>query len=176
MRLLSLKLFLLFIYLLFPSITSADQKLDIKNLKIHKEPKKVNDIMFKNSEDTTIFLDDFKGKLVVINFWATWCAPCREEMPSLDILQSNKNFQDLIVLPINVGKENKEKAKKFFNDLQIKNLKLYYDDSVKLANTFSLIGLPTTIFIDKDGDEFARIIGSVDFGDQNFIKWLLNYN
>ena len=176
MRLLSLKLFLLFIYLLFPSITSADQKLDIKNLKIHKEPKKVNDIMFKNSDDITIFLDDFKGKLVVINFWATWCAPCREEMPSLDILQSNKNFQDLIVLPINVGKENKEKAKKFFNDLKIKNIKLYYDDSVKLANTFSLIGLPTTIFIDKDGDEFARIIGSVDFGDQNFIKWLLNYN
>ena len=176
MRLLSLKLFLLFIYLLFPSITSADQKLDIKNLKIHKEPKKVNDIMFKNSEDITISLDNFKGKLVVINFWATWCAPCREEMPSLDILQSNKNFQDLIVLPINVGKENKEKAKRFFNDLQIKNLKLYYDDSVKLANTFSLIGLPTTIFIDKDGDEFARIIGSVDFGDQNFIKWLLNYN
>ena len=176
MRLLSLKLFLLFIYLLFPSITSADQKLDIKNLKIHKEPKKVNNIIFKNFDDITISLNDFKGKLVVINFWATWCAPCREEMPSLDILQSNKNFQDLIVLPINVGKENKEKAKKFFNDLQIKNLKLYYDDSVKLANTFSLIGLPTTIFIDKDGDEFARIIGSVDFGDQNFIKWLLNYN
>ena len=176
MRLLSLKLFLLFIYLLFPSITSADQKLDIKNLKIHKEPKKVNNIIFKNFDDITISLNDFKGKLVVINFWATWCAPCREEMPSLDILQSNKNFQDLIVLPINVGKENKEKAKKFFNDLQIKNLKLYYDDSVKLANTFSLIGLPTTIFIDKDGDEFARIIGSVDFEDQNFIRWLLNYN
>lgn len=176
MRLLSLKLFLLFIYLLFPSITSADQKLDIKNLKIHKEPKKVNNIIFKNFDDITISLNDFKGKLVVINFWATWCAPCREEMPSLDILQSNKNFEDLIVLPINVGKENKEKAKKFFNDLKIKNLKLYYDDSVKLANTFSLIGLPTTIFIDKDGDEFARIIGSVDFGDQKFIKWLSNYN
>ncbi len=176
MRLLSLKLLLLFIYLLFSSITSADQKLDIKNLKIHKDPKKVNDIMFKNSEDITISLDDFKGKLVVINFWATWCTPCREEMPSLDILQSNKNFQDLIILPINVGKENKDKAKKFFNDLQIKNLKLYYDDSVKLANTFSLIGLPTTIFINKEGDEFARIIGSIDFGDQNFIKWLSNYN
>ena len=176
MRLLSLKLLLLFIYLLFSSITSADQKLDIKNLKIHKDPKKVNNIMFKNSEDITISLDDFKGKLVVINFWATWCAPCREEMPSLDILQSNKNLQDLIILPINVGKENKDKAKKFFNDLQIKNLKLYYDDSVKLANTFSLIGLPTTIFINKEGDEFARIIGSIDFGDQNFIKWLSNYN
>ena len=176
MRLLSLKLFLLFIYLVFPSITSAEQNLDIKNLKIHKELKKVNDIMFKNSDDITISLDDFKGKLVVINFWATWCAPCREEMPSLDILQSNKNFQDLIILPINVGKENKDKAKKFFNDLQIKNLKLYYDDSVKLANTFSLIGLPTTIFINKEGYEFARIIGSVDFENQKFIEWLFNYN
>ena len=176
MRLLSLKLFLLFIYLVFPSITSAEQNLDIKNLKIHKELKKVNDIMFKNSDDITISLDDFKGKLVVINFWATWCAPCREEMPSLDILQSNKNFQDLIILPINVGKENKDKAKKFFNDLQIKNLKLYYDDSVKLANTFTLIGLPTTIFINKEGYEFARIIGSVDFENQKFIEWLFNYN
>ena len=176
MRLLSLKLFLLFIYLLFPSITSADQKLDIKNLKIHKEPKKVNDIIFKNFEDTTISLNDFKGKLVIINFWATWCAPCREEMPSLDILQSNKKINNLIILPINVGKENVNKAKKFFEDLKIKNLKLYYDDSVKLANNFSLIGLPTTILINKNGEEFARILGSIDFEDKNFIEWLSTYD
>ena len=176
MRLLSLKLFLFFIYLLFISNTSADQKPDIKNLKIHKDPKKVTDIIFRNSEDLSVSLEDFKDKLVVINFWATWCAPCREEMPSLDVLQSNKKIKNLIILPINVGKENIDKAKKFFEDLKIVNLKIYYDDSIKLANNFSLIGLPTTIFINKNGEEFARIIGSINFEDKDFIEWLATYD
>ena len=176
MRLLSLKLFLLFIYLLFPSITSADQNLDIKNLKIHKDPKKDTDIVFRDSEDLPVSLVDFRKKLVIVNFWATWCAPCREEMPSLDILQSIKKIDNLIIIPINVGKENLDKAEKFFEDLEIKNLKLYYGESVKLANEFSLIGLPTTILINKNGEEFARILGSVDFEDKKFIEWLRNYN
>ena len=176
MRLLSLKLFLLFIYLLFPSITSAEQIPDIKNLKIHKDPKKITDIVFRNSEDLTVSLKDFNNKLIIINFWATWCAPCREEMPSLDILQSNKKIKNLIILPINVGKENIKKAKKFFKELEIKNLNLYYDDSVNLANNFSLIGLPTTILINKNGEEFARILGSVDFEDKKFVDWLSTYN
>ena len=176
MRLLSFKLFLLIIYLLSPTIANADQKLDIKNLIIHKDPKKIDNISFKNSEDIVLSLEDFKENLVILNFWATWCAPCREEMPSLDLLQSNNKIKNFIILPINVGKENKDKAKKFFKDLEIKNLKLYYDDSVKLANNFSLIGLPTTILINKKGEEFARIIGSIDFEDKKFIKWLSEYN
>ena len=176
MKLLSLKFFLFFLYLLFISNTSADQKPDIKNLKIHKNPKQVSNIVFKDYKDLAVSLEDFKDSLVLINFWATWCAPCKEEMPSLDILQSNKKINNLIILPINVGKDNVNKAKKFFEDLKIKNLKLYYDDSVKLANNFSLIGLPTTILINKNGEEFARILGSIDFEDENFIEWLSTYN
>ena len=176
MRLLSLKFFLFFLYLLFTSNTSADQKPDIKNLKIHKNPKQVSNIVFKDYKDLAVSLEDFKDSLVLINFWATWCAPCKEEMPSLDTLQSNKKINNLIILPINVGKENVNKAKKFFEDLKIKNLKLYYDDSVKLANNFSLIGLPTTILINKNGEEFARILGSIDFEDENFIEWLSTYD
>ena len=176
MRLLSFKLFLFFIYLLFISNTSADQKPDIKNLKIHKDPKQVSNIVFKDYKDLAVSLEDFKDSLVLINFWATWCAPCKEEMPSLDTLQSNKKINNLIILPINVGKENVNKAKKFFEDLKIKNLKLYYDESVRLANNFSLIGLPTTILINKNGEEFARILGSIDFEDENFIEWLSTYD
>ena len=141
MRLLSFKLFLLIIYLLSPTIANADQKLDIKNLIIHKDPKKIDNISFKNSEDIILSLEDFKEDLVILNFWATWCAPCREEMPSLDLLQSNNKIKNLIILPINVGKENKDKAKKFFKDLEIKNLKLYYDDSVKLANFWRSVSM-----------------------------------
>ena len=74
MKLLSFKLFLLIIYLLSPTIANADQKLDIKNLIIHKDPKKVDNISFKNSEDIILSLEDFKEDLVILNFWATWCA------------------------------------------------------------------------------------------------------
>ena len=176
MRLLSLKLFLLFIYLFFPTISSADQKPDIKNLKIHKEPKKVTDIVFRNSENLPVSLADFKDKLVIINFWATWCAPCKEEMPSLDQLQSQKNLNNLKIFPINVGQDNLEKASKFFEDLGIDNLKIYFDSPITLAKKFGLRGVPTTILINKDGYEFARIVGSIDFKEKNFVEWLASYN
>ena len=169
-----MRFLIIFIFLLTNSF--ADDVVDLKNLSINKELKKYENLTFLDYENNQINLEDFKGNLVLLNFWATWCAPCKEEMPSLDKLQLNKNINDIVILPINVGKENKDKAKKFFRDLDIKNLKLYYDESVKLANNFSLIGLPTTIFINKKGKEFARIIGSIDFEDQKFIEWLSSYN
>ena len=176
MRLLSLKLFLIFIYLLFPLNASADQKPDIKNLIIHKDPKKVSNIVFKNSEDLAVSLQDFKNNLILVNFWATWCAPCREEMPSLDKLQNLKILNNLKVIPINVGQEKIEKSVDFFSELNIKNLELYFDNTIKLAKTFSLRGLPTTIIVNKEGEEFARIVGSIDFSDEKFINWLSKYN
>jgi len=119
---------------------------------------------------------EWQGKAKLINFWATWCAPCREEMPSLDLLQSDKRLSNLKVFPINVGKEDIFKSKVFFKELNIKNLNIYFDPTVDLANKFSLRGLPTTILINKKGQEFARIIGYVDFNDQKFINWLKNFN
>ena len=176
MRLLSLKLFLLFIFLSFSSIASADQIPDIKNLKIHKDPKKVTNIVFRNSEDLMVSLEDFDNKLVIINFWATWCAPCRKEMPSLNRLQSNPNFKNLKIFPINIGREEISKSKKFYNDLKIDNLKIFIDKKNILPNELSLIGLPTTILFNKEGKEFARILGPIDFEDQKFIEWLKHFD
>ena len=111
-----------------------------------------------------------------MNFWATWCAPCKEEMPSLDLLLLNKSLDNLKIFPINVGRDSIEKSINFFEDLEIKNLNIYFDPPVTLANKFELRGIPTSILINKDGFEFARIIGSIDFEDQKFIKWLSDYN
>ena len=166
----------LIIFIFFISNAFAIEVPDIKNITIHKDLKSYYGITFLDQKNKQLNLENFQGNLVLLNFWATWCAPCKEEMPSLDTLQSNKKINNLIILPINVGKENVNKAKKFFEDLKIKNLKLYYDDSVKLANNFSLIGLPTTILINKNGEEFARILGSIDFEDKNFIEWLSTYD
>ena len=97
-------------------------------------------------------------------------------MPSLDSLKSNKILDNLEIFPINIGKENLKKSQKFFKELNVKNLKIYFDNPVSLSKELSLRGVPTTIIFNKNGQEFARIIGSIDFLDKDFIKWLSNYN
>ena len=169
-----MRFLIIFIFLLTNS--SAEEVIDLKNLTISKELKKYENLTFLDYQNNQINLDDFKGNLVLLNFWATWCGPCKKEMPSLDKLQINKNLNNLRIFPINVGQDNFEKASKFFKDLKIINLNLYFDNSITLAKNFSLRGVPTSILINKDGFEFARIIGSIDFSDQKFIEWLSNYN
>ena len=154
----------------------ANEVIDIKNLVINKKLKKYDGLTFFNDKNEQLNLKEFKGKLVILNFWATWCAPCKEEMPSLDLLQTHENLDNLKIFPINVGKDGVEKSVSFFEDLQIKNLEIYFDPPITLAKKFGLRGIPTSILFDKDGLEFARIIGSIDFGDKNFIKWLSKYN
>ena len=158
------------------AFSHAEEKLDIKNLILTKNAKIYEDVIFKDAMQNDVNLEDFKGKLLILNFWATWCAPCKEEMPSLDSLQSNSNLDNLKIFPINIGQENILKSESFFNELNIKNLDIYFDPPITLAKKFSLRGVPTTIFFNKEGKEFARIIGSIDFNDERFIKWLKFYN
>tara|TARA_B100000767_G_C19309930_1_gene347131 strand:- start:1 stop:483 length:483 start_codon:yes stop_codon:yes gene_type:complete len=154
----------------------ALEKPDIKNLVLIKDPKVYEDVVFKDINQINVDLDDFKGKLILLNFWATWCAPCKEEMPSLDNLQLNSNLSNLIIFPINIGQEDVSKSKFFFKELNIENLDIYIDAPITLAKKFSLRGVPTTILINKQGKEFARIVGSIDFNNEEFINWLKNYN
>ena len=91
-------------------------------------------------------------------------------------MKNNENLDNIKIFPINVGQENVEKASKFFEDLKIKNLEIYFDTPITLAKKFSLRGIPTSILINKKGEEFARIIGVIDFEDEKFIEWLRNFN
>ena len=154
----------------------ANEVTDIKNLVINKELKSYSDIRFLDIKNKELDLNDYKGNLVILNFWATWCAPCKDEMPSLDLLSENSNLDNLKIFPINIGKDTNQKSQTFFKDLKIKNLEVYFDPPDTLAKKFKLRGLPTTIFFNKEGQEFARIIGSINFVDEKFIKWLSNYN
>ena len=169
-----MRILIIFIFLVTNSF--ANETTDIKNLFINKELKKYDGLTFLDSNNKQLNLEDYKGNLIILNFWATWCAPCKEEMPSLDQLQSNENLSNLKIFPINVGQDNFQKSSKFFEDLEIKNLKIYFDSPVTLAKKFGLRGIPTSILFNKEGYEFSRIIGSIDFKDEKFIKWLSNYN
>ena len=166
----------LIIFIFFISTAYGNETLKIKNIVVNKEPKTYDNITFLDSKKQLIKLSDYNGNLVILNFWATWCAPCREEMPSLDALKVNPNLNNLEIFPINIGKDDIKKSKNFFLDLNIKNLDIYFDNIATLAKDLSLRGVPTTVLFNKDGKEFARIIGSIDFGDKEFLKWLSNYN
>ena len=171
-----MKLLIIFIYLIIADFSYASEKPDIKNLVLIKNPKLYENIIFKDINQKNVDLEDFKGKLILLNFWATWCAPCKEEMPSLDNLQLNSNLNNLKIFPINIGQENISKSEFFFKELNIKNLDIYLDTHVTLAKKFALRGVPTTILFNKQGKEFARIMGSIDFNNKEFINWLKIYN
>ena len=171
-----MKFLIIFIYLITSCYSYAIEKPNIENLVINKNLKTYDEIVFKDENQKNIDLADFKGKLLILNFWATWCVPCREEMPSLDLLQSDFRLNNIKIFPINIGQEDLSKSVIFFKELKIKNLDIYYDPTVTLAKKFSLIGLPTTILFNKEGKEFARIIGPIDFTDKEFINWLSSYN
>ena len=169
-----MRFLIIFIFLI--SNVLSNETPNIKNIVINKELKTYDNITFLNSSKKIIKLSDYRGNLVLLNFWATWCAPCKKEMPSLDVLKGNSNFDNIEIFPINVGKDDLKKSNKFFEDLNIKNLKIYFDNPVTLAKALGLRGVPTTILFNKDGKEFARILGSIDFGDEKFLKWIKHYN
>jgi Thiol-disulfide isomerase and thioredoxins len=165
-----------FCFSIFSSISQTNEDVPLNNMAINEIPKPILSLIFEDFSGNEINLNQYKGKLVIINFWATWCAPCKKEMPSLDKLYQTDSFKNLQVFAVNMEQPNTSKTKKFFNDLNIKKLEIFFDSNLNFVNEFKLRGFPTTILINKKGEEFARIIGEVDFLDKKFLKWLLNYD
>ena len=167
-----MRILILFTFLITNAL--GNELPDLKNLVVHKIPKIYDNVIFLDDADEEINIQNLDSKLIILNFWATWCEPCKEEMPSLNRLQANQKLKNLKIYPINIGKENLKKVKSFFTELDINNLEPYFDNPSTLAKTFSLRGVPTTILLNSKGEEFARIIGSINFDDENFINWLKN--
>ena len=164
-------IFLTILLIAFKSSAYSSNNSPFKNLVILTDPKEYKEIIFKDINGKNLSLNDFESDIYILNFWATWCLPCKEEMPSLNNLQSKKNLE---VIPINVEIQNKKKSQKFFKDLNINNLSIYFDDENNLANLFKLRGIPTTIIFNKKRDEVARILGEFNFTDKKFTDWLEN--
>ena len=169
-----MRFLIIFIFLI--SNVLAEELPKFKNIVIHKIPKTYDNVIFLDKNDQKININEYKGNFLILNFWAVWCEPCKEEMPSLDKLQANPELDKIKIFAINIGKETLDKVNKFFVDLNIINLEPYFDSPTTLAKIFSLRGVPTSIIINKESQEFARIIGSIDFEDKNFINWIKKYN
>ena len=144
-----------------------------KNVIIHEKPQIINELKFKDSNLQEVDLSNKRGKIMIINFWATWCAPCRKEMPSLEKL--NFKLPEIDVFAVNMEKPNNSKVNKFFREIGVKDLKIYYDPELRLVKGFRLRGLPTSILINKEGKEFGKVIGEIDFASDEFVDFLRKY-
>ena len=110
---------------------------------------------------------------MIINFWASWCMPCRREMPSLEKL--TQKYPEIKVYAINMEKPNKLVARDFFQSIGVASLDIYFDPDFKLVKQFKMRGLPISILIDKNGKEFGRVVGEIDFMNEDFIELLKRY-
>jgi len=134
-----------------------------KNFVLMDKPKPVAEIKFNDGGGHARSLTDFSGKVVLLNVWATWCVPCRKEMPALDRLQANLGGADFEVVPVSIDRGGLETIRKFYTEIGIRNLAMYVDASGQVLRRVGAIGLPTTLLVDRAGQEIGRVIGPAEW-------------
>ena len=140
-------------------VTEAQAALagDMRKLVFGETPTALPDVPVLDGDDQPHALADWKGKWVVLNFWATWCAPCRHEMPSLDRLQAA--LPEVAVLPVATGRNSVTAIKKFYGEAGVTGLPILRDPKSELARGLGVMGLPVTLILNPEGQEVARLIG-----------------
>ncbi len=136
---------------------------DMKKLSFHTAPRPVSAQPFESESGEPMTLADYKGKYILLNFWATWCAPCRKEMPMLSDLQAQLGGDDFAVVTIATGRNPPPAMKKFFADIGVDNLPLHRDPKSLLGNEMGVFGLPITMILDPSGQEIARLPGDAEW-------------
>jgi len=139
-------------------------------LVIKSKPVDLPALTFADGDGKPVSLADFSGKIVLLNIWATWCVPCREEMPALDKLETKLGGKDFQVVAVNIDKGGPDKAAAFLNETGASHLALYTDPSGKLFATLKAVGMPTTLIIDRHGKEIARLVGPADWASPEAVK------
>ena len=144
-------------------ISSGLVKGAMKRFKLTVPPKPVPDLEFLDADDKPVRLSDFNGQARLINLWATWCAPCVKEMPSLDRLQAEMPRDRFLVIPISLDGPSKPKVAPFYKEQKLRNLGIFYDKGRKAMSTLDVTLLPTSILVDPAGRELGRLEGDADW-------------
>jgi len=132
---------------------------DMVKLEVHAEPRPPMEAGFLGPDGEEMTLAAFEGSVVLMNFWATWCAPCRREMPSIDALARDMEGPDFRVLAVSTDFGGFEKPRKFLDDIGVERLEVYLDAERELARAAGATGLPVTLLLDREGREVARLLG-----------------
>ena len=139
---------------------------------LHEVPRPLPVIRFRDGAGRALTLADFKGKVILLNIWATWCTPCREEMPALDRLQAKLGSADFEVVALSIDSEGPAAVRRFFSEVGVHALKLYVDPSGEAGGRLALVGVPTTLLVDLSGREIGRRLGPAVWDGSDAVEFI----
>jgi thiol-disulfide isomerase/thioredoxin len=142
-----------------------------RNFIVHETPEPGAVVRFEDGQGQARSLADFRGKIVLLNIWATWCAPCIKETPALDRLAAVLNDADFAVVAVSIDRKGIDAVRKVFAERDVQKLPIYIDRSGEALRTVRAIGLPTSILIDREGREFGRVVGPAQWDDDATIAF-----
>lgn len=139
---------------------------------MHEAPRPLPEIRFQDGNGQALTLTRLRGKTLLLNIWATWCVPCREEMPTLDALEAELGGPGFEVVPLSVDRAGPDVVRKFYAEIGIEHLGLYIDASMRASFDLQAPGLPTTLLIDSEGRELGRLVGPAEWDTPEMIAFL----
>lgn len=144
-------------------------------LRIHDAPRPLPELVFQDGEGRKRSLTQFSGKVVLLNVWATWCAPCREEMPALDRLQREFSGRGFEVVALSIDAAGASVVKRFYEEVGERSLAIYVDPTMQTTATLSAVGVPTTLLIDRQGRELGRRTGAAEWDGPRSVGIIQGY-
>ncbi|QIE55644.1 TlpA family protein disulfide reductase [Pikeienuella piscinae] len=136
---------------------------DMTKLIFHDSPKPRLETTFETGDGAPVSVADYEGKVVVLDFWATWCPPCREEMPSLDRLKAAMADEGFDVVTVSMDRASTEKIQEFYDSVGVENLAIHREPSLRIGSEGAILGMPTTLILDRKGREIARLQGDAEW-------------
>lgn len=144
---------------------------EVAALALASQPRPMPELSFAGPDGKTVKLSDLRGRNLLLNLWATWCIPCRREMPALDRLEAKRGSKDFQVVAINIDTARPERAKAFLKEIGVKHLTFYADSTGDVFQTLKqegkVLGLPTTILVGKDGCAIGTMAGPAKWDSQD---------
>lgn len=143
-----------------------------EGLLLWEKPRDVAQVDFEDGSGNIFSLSDFTGKYVLLNIWATWCGPCREEMPTLDALQAELGGPRFEVLELSLDRQGASAVREFFQEIGVEHLGIYVDDSGMAGNKLKVVGIPTTLLLNPEGQEIGRLVGTAEWDSEEMMAFL----
>ena len=150
--------------------TAPNRSANPLSLSVSEQPRPVPEIRFQDDQGHGLTLANFRGRVVLLNIWATWCVPCRKEMPTLDRLQSRLGGKDFQVIALSIDRKGIEAVKDFYREVGVEKLAIYLDPSAKGSHDLAIPGVPTTLLINREGSEVARKLGEAQWDSPEMVS------